>query len=101
MGQLFRNKCEFCRCYCIFEYIIDKNDISLKCTHCKNLVHYSLEEQGKIENKIKEVEAIIKVIEPYYPDLQKLKRKGDFARPPFKIYQKSGKDSMELSIVGE
>jgi len=99
MRQLFRNKCDFCRCYCIFEYTIINKEIIIKCTHCQNQLYYMLDEQGKIENKIKEVEAIIKVIAPHYPDLQKLKSWGDFARPPFKTFQKSDEEYTELSIV--
>ncbi|MCI0512184.1 hypothetical protein L0128_03130 [candidate division KSB1 bacterium] len=101
MGLLFRNKCDFCHCYCIFEYTIYDKKVSIKCTHCQDEVYYSRKNHKKIKNRIKQAEAVVKAIERYYPDLQNLKFSGDFAKPPFKTFQPGDAKDQEVSMLEE
>lgn len=85
MAKFFRNKCDQCRCYCIFLYLQESYGILIKCTHCGDKSIFEKEEMEKIETSIIQIERYLKILEPFFPQLKSLTKYGDFVKPPINV----------------
>ena len=75
----YRNKCETCGCWTIFEVSSSGEGTIHKCTHCHNetTMANSIENFKKI---VKKMEKSIAILEHTYPQLRQLKKPGDYLK---------------------
>ena len=76
--MLYRNKCNACNYWTVFEMKISEDKGTRICTHCQDQEEVTWDES--MATLIKDGERDIKVLERQFPVLTRLRERGDHVR---------------------
>ncbi len=76
--MLFRNKCDACNYWTVFELKVNGETALKTCTHCQDQIEVTWDSNA--ETLIRDGEKDIRALEGHFPVLVNLKNRGDHVR---------------------